>query len=483
MCNRIAPSGATLATTAVFTVGHLRKAAKVYLIPKTILNLGIIILLIGCASGPVTTEINPNKNPASSTAPSNFQSPFEGMNRFAGELELAPKDRELKRLASTSLKSLLDQQSRVEKELGSTGRLLLKAGQSYEFDLESFCVNAGVERPVTGDGLFLGDISGKAKSWLPLILAQYKTKHVSQNDAQVLVWSLLSGSRFNELSSENQENLLKFFPDAQVRFGNSLVEESATSLLSSQIPSELLSVKNDFDKYDALLQNSHAQFQDIEQVLSPHSSRTKSLPVGWLKHDDGYYVRLTADGYQRVHVQIYAPESLKSDTYFKPTEQIALPSKGQRLALSGNPIPDLIDDLNRRFKKLTGASLGEAAFVAKHPLDSYTIYQLAQKSLKLTWNNFDSKTNFEDDKADAFRHFTWSSMVVHEIGESKAREFLDAHEDYPGNKPDAKAMDLFNNQKGIEFAKAHPSESDSFEQSLVQSALDKIRARELKWLK
>lgn len=451
--------------------------------PKVVLYLGLTILLFGCASGSVTTEINPNKNPASAEAPRGFQSPIEALNKFVREIEPTPKDRELKQLAFGSLEAILNHQASVEKELSSAGQLLLKPGHSYEFDLESFCVNAGIERPVTGDGLFLGDIKGKAKSWLPQILVQYKTKNVSQNDAQVLVWSLLSGSRFDELSSENQKNLLKFFPDAPVRFGSSIVEESAASFLSSQIPTELLSAKDNFDRYQTLLQAARARFEEIEQTLSPLPTRTKPLPVGWLKHDDGYYIRLTADGYQRVHVQIYAPENIKNAVYFKPIEQIALPGKGQRLALSGNVIPDLRDAFNRRFKNVTGASLGEAAFVAKYPLDAFAIYQLAQKSLKLTWENFESKSNFEDDTADAFRHFVWSSMVTKEIGEIKARRFLDAHEEFPGNKPAAKAMDLFNNEKGIEFANSKENESILTEKDLVRSALGKIQMKELKWFR
>jgi hypothetical protein len=442
-----------------------------------------MVLLAGCASAPVTTEINPTKNPVVKQAPAEFQSPYEAMNNFAQSLEPTPKNRDLKRLASGSLKALIDQQTLIEKELSTTSRLRLKPGQSYEFELESFCVNAGVERPVSGDGLFLGDLKGQAKTWLPQVLANYKSKNVSQNDAQILVWSLLSGSRFNELSTENQTNLLKFFPDAQIRFGNSVVEESATSFLSSQIPPELLSAKDSFEKYQTLLQSSQAQFREIEQTLSPQSHRGTALSVGWLKHDDGYYIHLTADGYQRVHVQIYAPKNMNAATYFKPTEQIALPGEGQRLALSGNVITEFKDSLNRRFKSLTGASLGEAAFVAKHPLDAFTIYQLAQKSLKLTWDNFDSKSNFEDDRADAFRHFVWSSMVTKDIGESKAKEFLDAHEEYVGNKPSAKAMDLFNNQKGIEFANADQGSPASFDENLVRAAKTNIRDKKLKWLK
>lgn len=447
-----------------------------------ILFLGSLSFISGCASGPVTTEINPNKNPVSS-APSQFQSSIQSIEQFGDNFPSGTDSLEVKTLHSSALNALITEQRRIETELRLTSKLQLKPGRSYEFDLESFCVNAGIERPVKGDGLFLGDIKGRAKSWLPEILKRYHKARITQNDAQVLIWSLLSGSRFDELSQENQSNLLKIFPDAPARFGNSILEESASSFLASQIPSEIVSAEEKIDDYRSLLQNAQKTYSEIERTLSPQSSRQSPLPVGWLRHEDGYFIRLKADGYRQVHVQIYAPENLKAGTAFNPTEQIALPGEGQRLALSSNVISSVRDDLGRRFKSSTGKSPSEVAFCIKHPLDAFKIYKFAQKSLRLTWDNFDSPHAFQDDKSDAFGHFVWSSMITNEIGSERAREFLEAHEDFPDNEPKSKAMDLFNNEKGIAFGTSNPSAAASFEKRAIQEGLAKIKNKELKWLK
>lgn len=439
------------------------------------------LFTLGCASGPVTTQIDTSKNPVVQN-PKDFQSPVTAIQKFSTKLEsLSGKEKELKELVQGSLKALVMQQNAVASELKDTSRLKLKPGFSYDFTLESFCVHAGVERPIKGDGLFLGDIEGAAKSWLPQIASQYKLKKIPQNETQILIWSLLSGLRFDELSFENRKNLIKFFPDAAIRFGNSEVENSAKSFLLSQIPSEILSAKSKFDEYKNLLQDANSKFSDIEQILSPESSRSSPIPVGWLKHKDGYYIHLEADGYQQVRVKIYAPESLNPETYFNPSKHVVLPGEGQRLGLSSSVTERYKEKSNQEMKNVTGISAEEALFILKYPLDALKIYQAGQTAIEKTWIHFRSSKDFEDDKADAFRHFLWAGLVSHEIGYNKAKLFLDAHENFPKNKAESRSMDLYNNDQGIEYSKNYGG--NDFEDDIVKAGLEKIQTGELRWIK
>ena len=437
--------------------------------------------LTGCASGPVTTEIDKNKNPVVS-APSNFQSPIVAIEGLLDATVLKNRSAsELQNLRRNHLNILLNQQASVKDELEKTGRLLLRPGFSYEFDLESFCVNAGVERPIVGDGLFLGDIQGPAKDWLPVILKNYKSKNISQEEAQVLIWSLLSKTRFNDLSLQNQTLLLILFPDAAIKFGHSFIESEAKSLLFSQLPADLLNAKDQIEKYQELLQNTQLTFSEIEKTLSPASSRNQPLPVGWLKHEDGYYIHLEAKGYQQTKIKIYVPDNIKKSTYFEPTKHVALPGQGQRLALSAIVIDQYKDRANQFVKNKTGVSARESLFILKHPLDAVKIHHAAQTAIQQTWSNLKSSHNYEDDHTDAFRHFVWSGLVAREIGYEKAKEFLEAHEDFPENNPAAKSMDLFNNQKGLEYERNYKGQS--FEQDLIKNGLEKIQRKELQWIK
>lgn len=441
-----------------------------------------ILNLTSCSSGPVTTEINTNKNPVVQK-PKDYQSPMTAIKGLSEKFELS-KDKEIKNMLSGSLKALVLQQKLVASELNTTGKLQLKPGFSYEFTLESFCVHSGAVRPIKGDGLFLGDVEGAAKNWLPQVLSQYKSKNVTQQEAQILIWSLLSGSRFDELNFENRKNLTKIFPDASVRFGNSLVEDSAKSFLLSQIPSEVLSAKEKFDDYKSLLQDSKSKYSEIEKILSPESSRLSPILVGWLKHEDGYYIQLKSDGYQKVHVQIYAPEGLNPNTYFNPSKHIVLPGEGQRLALSSYVVDEansLLGNLASDIVKLkTGHELTESEkkLILKYPLDALKMHEAMSEAFQKTDQLF--KGSKHNNSADAFRHFVWSGLSAQKIGADRAFDFLSAHEDYAANPTDEKNMDMGNNLKGIEYYKNY--KSSNFEEDLIKSGLEKVKNKELTWL-
>lgn len=444
-----------------------------------------VLNITSCSSGPVTTEINTNKNPVVQK-PKDYQSPMTAIKSFSAKLELSNgKDKELKNLINGSLKALVIQQESVSNELNTSGQLKLKSGVSYEFTLESFCVHAGAVRPIKGDGFFLGDIEGAAKAWLPQILSQYKSKNMTQNEAQVLIWSLLSGSRFDELNLENRKNLTKIFPDAAVRFGNSLVEDSAKSFLLSQIPSEILSAKEKFDDYKNLLQDTKSKYSEIEQILSPKSSRLNPISVGWLKHEDGYYIQLKSDGYQKVHVQIYAPESLKLNTYFKPSKHVVLPGEGQRLALSSyvvNEANSLLGSLAADIVKWkTGHELTESEkqLILKYPMDALKMHDAMSEAFKKTDQLFKG-TSKHNTSADAFRHFVWSGLSANTVGSDRSFDFLKAHEDYAGNPTEEKNMDMRNNLNGIEYFKNY--KGNNFEEDLIKSGLEKVKNKELVWL-
>ncbi len=461
-------------------ISHMKKlvsAVRKVAIMSSIFGL----FLIGCVSGPVTTQIDKNKNPIVDKPPQ-FQSPTQAIDSLMNSSDHKfSKDHEVRQIKNSIFQTLLDQQIAIANELKKSGQLLLRPGFSYEFDLESFCVNAGVERPTKGDGLFLGDLQGRVKSWLPVILRDYKSKGISQADAQVLIWSLLSKMRFDQLNSNNQIQLIKLFPDAPVRFGNSVVEDHAKNFLLSQVPAEILSAKEQLDQYQEILQDTRLKFSEIEKIMSPVSSRTDFIDVGWLKHEDGYFIHLEASGYQQVRVKIYAPEGMKVNTYFQPAKHVAIPGIGQRLALSTSVIDRYKDKSHQLIKNKVGVSAKEALFILKHPLDAIKVHQAAQFAIETTWAHVKSSHNYQDDSTDAFRHFIWAGKLTDQIGFEKAKEYLNAHEDFPENKPAVKSMDLFNNDKGIEYSKQYKGKN--FEHDLIQAGLEKVRRGELRWVK
>jgi hypothetical protein len=233
----------------------------------------------------------------------------------------------------------------IENEIERTGELKLESGHSYSFDLESYCVQGATSRPVSGDGLRMAPIQGQAEYWLPQILAAQAQKKLAQDRVQYLIWALLYDVRFDELSEENQATLRFFFPDAAVRFGNRRVENAMLSALPGLLPESLsdrLSTLAGIRERVIELRESYSQ---LASELAPISSRIVPIPVGWLKMDEGYLLHATADSFTRIHIDIQVPKedvervpsSLKQRV-FRPSQWIALPAHGQRLAMSNRVI-------------------------------------------------------------------------------------------------------------------------------------------------
>ena len=71
---------------------------------------------------------------------------------------------------------------------------------------------------------------------------------------------------------------------------------------------------------------------------------------------------------------------------------------------------------------------------------------------------------------DAVRHAYWSAMNATDLGEARARQFGNAHENYPGNPVGEKQMDLYNNEIGYRIARENPGLSNEQLFEKVQEA-------------
>lgn len=129
---------------------------------------------------------------------------------------------------------------------------------------------------------------------------------------------------------------------------------------------------------------------------------------------------------------------LAQDLPESTTRMITIIKIGARGSLAmGSQYPTL----NRDEKELVKERPLEAAIVFYNAL-------IAEHKAEELYPN--SKPNGE---SDAFRHYVWSGLLVRDVGEDSARLFLDAHETTPGQSAAEKAMDQFNNERGIQAAK------------------------------
>lgn len=89
----------------------------------------------------------------------------------------------------------------------------------------------------------------------------------------------------------------------------------------------------------------------------------------------------------------------------------------------------------------------EKAFIFDHPLVAWDFYQAAQSAAAEAASRF-PKSSLGRGRGDAYRHALWSARMTRAHGAALAKEFGDAHEDFPGNPALDRAMDLHNNGVG-----------------------------------
>lgn len=309
-----------------------------------------IVSLVSCATTGIVETSQEDSKQEVVAEPSGFSSPLEKINEVRKAVDLSEN-----RMGShASLRgeqwheyvnlrqaeeNFVEEQQATEDEIERTGELVLEPGTSYSFDLESYCVHAGKARPVLGDGLRMALLRGPAASWIIDILKTQGQKGVTQESVQYLIWALLSDVRFDELRFEDQQTLLQFYPDAPIRFGNRRLENLATGVFQDLLPGASDSISVIADLRDHLL-SLRDDYQQLAAVMAPFSGRVKSLLVGWLRMEDGYFLRAHAESYTQVHFDIYVPQvssrglSSTRSKIFRPWEWVALPQQGQRLAVS-----------------------------------------------------------------------------------------------------------------------------------------------------
>jgi hypothetical protein len=101
------------------------------------------------------------------------------------------------------------------------------------------------------------------------------------------------------------------------------------------------------------------------------------------------------------------------------------------------------------FKKLVyypGLTPAEKRLAKKNPGDALTDYIQKTRAELSTGRNFPAQGL--SDESDAFRHIIWAALLTKELGQSKAKEFLEAHEADPDQADNEREMDLHNNTRG-----------------------------------
>jgi len=118
----------------------------------------------------------------------------------------------------------------------------------------------------------------------------------------------------------------------------------------------------------------------------------------------------------------------------------------------------------------------EKLAIAQWPALGVTVPEAKDKAFAETLSRFGHQGH--NDSSDAFRHCYWSALIARDTGVLAALAFTNAHEEFPGNPPKEKAMDLHNNSRGIVIGLRHRGRNDGEAADAWYSALASGKLRE-----
>jgi hypothetical protein len=229
------------------------------------------------------------------------------------------------------------------------GGFVLKPG-FYETDFKTYCLQPGTPDPHNGDAYVQGPISGYRKDIIESVLIHSKEqKDMEQRNIQLLLWSIVTGSNFNNLSYSVQTDAARLLTPKQIfELKGGVVGVLKEASYTTGLVNSNSSVKRLFEtgihSYEAYeeLAVRHDQSQVVRRGVKFDQ---------WYRQKDNYYVRFVPESYKKVKIQVYVPDGLLDAenkfngeyVVFDPTGQQGIPTftNAQRLGIGG-PVIDVV---------------------------------------------------------------------------------------------------------------------------------------------
>jgi hypothetical protein len=240
-------------------------------------------------------------------------------------------------------------QSLLDLPQTENGGFVLKPG-FYETDFKTYCLQPGTPDPRQGDAYLQGPITGYRRDIVESVLLNSRDKKdIDQRNIQLLLWNIVSGSDFTNLSYEVQNDAAKLLTPQQIfQLKGGVMGVIKDVSYKSGLMNTNSALKN-------LFASSIASYEAYERIaVSREQSKVIKQGVKydqWYKQKENYYVRYFPESYKKVKIQIYVPDGLLdadnkiNNEYlvFDPTGQQAIPAftNAQRLGI-GNTVVDVI---------------------------------------------------------------------------------------------------------------------------------------------
>ncbi len=210
--------------------------------------------------------------------------------------------------------------SLFELERNSAGGFILPNGV-YGGALQSYCLHAGTYEPAIGTGMVYAPYLGSQASAIQSILRNSVFyPDIPQRQVQTLIWAVLSRTRFENLSRENQAAAARLLsPQEIVRLNRNAVDiipDRIRQQAIGQVPASVFQVLEVENNMRELLTRAETTYEELQRVAfltgeAPWGEGSREVPAGrWSYHPGGFFIRYNSRGYTRTEVQVFHPEPM-----------------------------------------------------------------------------------------------------------------------------------------------------------------------------
>ena len=223
------------------------------------------------------------------------------------------------------------------------GSYVLSPGY-YETDFKTYCLQPGTPSPSSNDAYFRAPLTGNRKDIIETILRNSQRRpDLEQKNVQLLLWSVVSKSNFDNLSSPVKNAAYELLSPKQIfelRGGTMGLVKTVVSTTG------ITNVNGNLQNLFALGTSSYEAYEKLAVLSEPSQIKRPDFKRDqWYKNHDGYYVRYLPDSYKSTKIQVYVPADCLDSTgkkngnyvVFDPTTMIIVPaySNAQRLGVGG----------------------------------------------------------------------------------------------------------------------------------------------------
>lgn len=218
----------------------------------------------------------------------------------------------------------------------------------YKGSIMSFCLKAGTYSPSKGDGYLFAKLKGpKEEMVFKLINNWYNHKEIDQHDLQLLLWAIISKTKFKDLSPRLKAIATVLLSDNDMKqlskVGLDIVSNELMKKAILNLPEPVQRIAELENQMRSKFTQATISYQEIESLaILPGTSSEKSIIERglWTLLPNGCYIKYLPQGYSITDIEFYVPSTITINVYYFGCGQIATPANtgSQRLAQSNNII-------------------------------------------------------------------------------------------------------------------------------------------------